>query len=637
MSKLWRSNPRSANVVSLGDQFTRSVGDVNVWPDVATDLFFGPDETPSSEGAFAVSGQGSALFYSQSLYGPPPGITAREWFRRDDTRPIVLAELTYLDQVGSGSSATPTLRTAYLASSAYYDDENSRIYRDCIKAVPRYSRSLDRQKLRGKFTVQMGTMDLHNDDGFFDYLLTLACDGSEVRFYVGDESWARSQFIYVFSAFPTKVTAPARNLLQVSLKDGSALLNRTVGGSQTVGGTEENANEIRPYNFGYVRNVECKLVSFAEMRYAHSQTGVGSGQAVYAVRDRGVPVGFEDDHDGTIRLHAPAAGTITADVLTLSGLSTYSTDYPLPDTPSSWSTRISDAFYTIVVNYALNGPLATRYAGAAPSFEFHGLNDYHVGVSLPDAANTQDVLEQLCDTGNCFWAIRRDGYFYFGRIRPDAVEFLVSGVAPALQVPIAATITTDDVKSRDESGQAGMKVDHLEPTYYAVQGYANANQLQQTDFADSVSVSTRALYSRKGYYNSSYVGEDGSSATAYLGSNPNYRLFQGGAPQLYHRTMTVLNDVKTLISPYSDRDAGGYELASWQSIRRAQFLPWVEYVDFDVDLSFYTLELGDAVKLDLDRWNLSGVFAEVVSIDISLTDGTISLGLVRRNPAISTY
>ena len=646
---VWRYSPRVNLRGSFVEQLGRNDDSSLTEPAVAKDLFFGPDTTANFTGAFTINGASNAAFASQPVFGPSPGVTPTQWFRRDDVQRVVLVEIDYYTQVGSGLSAVPTLATRYLATAAYFDDQNSRIYRDCVIAIPTYRRSLDRTKLRGRFTATMGTMSIANGDGAFDDLLAIACDGSETRFYMGELDWTRDQFIYMFSATPTKIEATDRATLDITLKDNSFLLDVPIGGTQTVGGSGANANQIRPYLLGFAHNVECVLEDYAMQKYVHSENRLGQAGPTQVipggsgVRDQGVNVGFEDDNDGSVRLHIPPLGTVTADVLRLgSGRSPLATDYMLLDTPNT-AFRLSNIFHEIYVNtYGFdNGPMSAKFRGALPSYFQGSLNDYFVGFVLTQSTNLwSDLTELLCDTGNCFVAIQRDGYVVFGRIRPDALAYYTATGT----LPVAATISLDDIIGAQVNQPAPIAITKLEPTYYAVQGVGNKNWILQSSFAGSVAANVQALYRRDGYSTTSYVGEDGITVTAYLGSVSNVLLktSEGGAPQKYHQSMTLLNGQDTLISCYSDRDCDTM-LQAWSAVRRAQFLPWTEYADFATDLSFFQLEIGDVVNLTLTDANgnavlgLGNTMAQVVDIDIDLTGGQIALGLAYRRPAIATY
>ncbi len=78
-------------------------------------------------------------------------------------------------------------------------------------------------------------------------------------------------------------------------------------------------------------------------------------------------------------------------------------------------------------------------------------------------------------------------------------------------------------------------------------------------------------------------------------------------------------------------------LVNWQALARSQLLPWLEFIDVTVDLCYFSLELGDVVKLDFTRFGLANAYCQVCTVDIALTETRIYLGLVRRRPAIATY
>lgn len=625
--------PRVNPYTSWTEALVRAEAATNAEPGVATDQAFPPTDIPNFIGAFDIEGNSTITFSSQALAGPSPGVLPTQWLKRDDAQRVVLVELDYVTQSGTGAAGAPATVTRYLGNWPFFDDENARVYVDCVKSIPRYNRALDRGTLRGRYTSTIGSLELDNADGAFDGLLALACDGSQVRFYIGDATWTRSEFIFVFSAVPTKITAPSWDRISVALKDSGLLLDQTVGGSTTIGGTGPSANQFRPWNFGRVRQVECILQDAATLTYVHTDSAIWTGSyaaSVIDVRDKGVSVPFRDNADGTIQLLASPAGTVTADIQTDAG---YAGIYASWVPATSGAIRVSDAFRQIA---GVECGLVAQglYAGASGNFELNWTNDYHVGISVTQGTNAVDLLANLCESGNCYWAIRRDGQFTFGWIRPEAVPYIITTAFAS-----AATIADDDIID------GKIKIDHADPTYYEIQGYANQNWMQQSDFATSLTADQLATYQRPGYYGTSYFGEQ-PTATTYLGpefaapgfdASSGYGVWAGGAPQLYHKSMTAQTDVNTLISCGNDTDAA-VELADWAAVRRAQFLPWLEFVDVNVDLSYYQLELGNIATLDLTRFALASTMCQVVSIDIGLTEGVIALGLAHRRPAITdTY
>jgi hypothetical protein len=638
-AKLWRVSPRVSQHASLAEQFTNDTTGNDAGNEVAADKFFGDEYSnavANSVGAFSISGTSSVSFSSQALIGPPPGVLPCNWFHDDSAVRVILAEFDYVDQVGSGTSAVPTVLTKYLSDQAYIDDENNRSYEECITEMPRYSRSVDRQTLRGKFSSSIGTLELNNADGSFDDFLKLACDGSEVRFYIGDITWPRSQFMFVFSATPTKITAPSWDKLVVTLKDNSLFFNKTIGGATTVGGTGTNADSNRPWNFGYVRQVQCILQDFATLTYVHSDSSVGTGAVVLAVRDKGIAVSFVDNGDGTLRLLASPAGVVTCDVLVQSGLPLFGDDYNVSSvtgaTPATFgSYRFSDLLYEVVgVTAGFNS--MGKYLGST-STSRHWFNDFHCGISLPKSQSIEEILTTIFDSMNAFWAIRRDGYWYYATLRPE-VMYLLDTTGLVSFGPETFSVSAQI----DESDIVNLSIDHADPGDYDAQGYANANWSEQSDFATSLTADQQNLYTRAGVYAPSWRGSDPVDTTAYLNQTGVLNGdWYGGAPQLYHKSMTTVKDVKTIISCANDLDAQTY-LAGWEALRRSVHLPWVEFIDVTLDLCYLQLELGDAVQfVNCTRFGLNNTVWQVLKVDIALSEGQVNLGLVRRRKAVETY
>src|SRR6185503_12008129 len=152
-----------------------------------------------------------------------------------------------------------------------------------------------------------------------------------------------------------------------------------------------------------------------------------------------------------------------------------------------------------------------------------------------------------------------------------------------------------------------LSLDHRLPTYSSYQCLANINQTQQTTFAGSLTADERVMLSREGLTGAGFGGEE-PGTTAYLGATVPYK---GGAPELYHLSMSDSQVVRTLISGPDDTSAPDpvgdptddmpTMLRRWAAVRRAQFLPNTEFVDFTTFLEFYDLEIGDIVNLTYPR------------------------------------
>lgn len=537
----------------------------------------------------------------------------RNWLRKDQRKRVVLVELDYMYQSGFGDDAVPTLGTIYWSNFEYVDNDASTPtrYQAALMQAPEYERSLDRSKLRGQYNVNVGDLVINNADGEFDYLIDLAMDGSEVRVYIGDETWARSDFVHLYTALALKVDIPAKKTIRIDLRDPGLLLNKSIGGTVTVGGTGPNANQYRPLIFGFIHQLEPILVDAGTSTYAFADTGTNT--ECVAVRNDGVPVTFTDNGDGTFTLAVPPSGNekITCDAVSYA------------DASDDTSYRVSDAFDTLLGTRAGMTALG-RYNGNGQMFEFHGFNDYRIGKAIAEKQNCVEIANDLADTANGFWAFTRLGSFFYDWLRPEALTHYVANVG----VSIAAEVTKDDVRGDK------FALSHNLPTYVGYQAYGNVNQVRQETFASSLTEDERAMYTREGYLTEAFIGEEAGTST-YVGSVVTWR---GGAPELYHLSLSDSQVVKTLISGPSDTDetttgvpSPDSDLRSWASVRRSQNLPWVEFVDVTVGLDFYTVELGDIVNVVFPRFDFDGGrLAQVVSIRMRPSDGVIELGLVHR-------
>jgi hypothetical protein len=461
-------------------------------------------------------------------------------------------------------------------------------------------------------------LEFDNTDGSIDYLLDLPIDGSDVAIYVGDPSWNFADFIHIYTAVSVKAACRAPgNVISIEIKDTGLLLNTTIGGVVAVGGTGPSANQFRAFNFGWVHQTAPIVVDEGTLTYAHSDTGVNT--AAQDVRDNGVSVTFTDNADGTFTLAASPTqgGTITCDVLaTLSGGTTI-------------GYRISD-FLTEMVGTRTGLTALGKYLGPQYSTLVGGLNDYPMGISISEARNVVDVLEDVMATRTGFWAVDRTGKFYYSVMRPEALSKIIADSGGAITV--AETLVEDDVDHET------LEIDHAAPGYASYQCYGNINWVDQTAFAGSVTQVERDRYTRKGYRAPAYYGEEPDS-TQYLGATEAYL---GGAPQLYHKSMSGVQLVATLISAEADDSipditppANAWNvdtyLGAFISLLRAESLPWHEFIDISIGLEYFQLELGHIVNFNYPRYGLTGgVLFQVCSIEIDVTTERVRLGLVRR-------
>lgn len=515
----------------------------------------------------------------------------KQWLSRDNEIRCVLVEMDYIYE-SLDSPTGPALGTLYFSDREFFDDVTDHPYVDCIKTAPQFSRALSGDQL-GMYVSTIGTLELDNADGQLDFLRDLAVDGSQIRFYLGGVTWEVADFKHIFTAITSKVSAPTFDRISVALKDTGLLLNKSIGGTSTVGGTGPNADRSRPVNMGFIHNLGALVLDEALLIYVHSDDGTGT--VAQEVRDRGVSVYFTDNADGTFTLDASPAGVITCDILA--------------EPIGADNVKVSDAMTHLIGTRAGLTALGL-FDGPGPTFIVGDEDDYKLGISLPESRNIIDLLADVIQvSGNAFWAIKRTGEFTFGRLRLNDIGPLLGG-SPSLidEVPIL----------EDDIDQGSFKLDHAPTQYYKYQAYMSRNWLQQTDFATSLSPDEQDTYRRPGLY----LLQPDSIGTTYE-----------NAPELYHKTLTVSPVIDTLLSEaFSETDLDS--LARWETVRRSMFLPWIEIVTVVVGINFYQLELGDPVRLFIaPRMGIdeNGALFQIIGIVLRLTDAKIELRMARRN------
>lgn len=204
------------------------------------------------------------------------------WLAKDAAR-VVLAEMAFAYE----SVGAPAEGTVYFANRPFAtrptDTPASTRYRDAISALPSISRRVNPDSLGGITEVSVGKLELDNADGELDFLLDLIVDGREVRFYLGDQSWPRSDFRLVQIALSEVVEAPGDDRVEVLLRDQRLLLDKAIAGDVV------NDERRKPIVVGYAAggySIEPVEKSAANLEYYVLQNYADG--AASAVRDNGV-------------------------------------------------------------------------------------------------------------------------------------------------------------------------------------------------------------------------------------------------------------------------------------------------------------------------------------------------------------
>lgn len=227
------------------------------------------------------------------------------WLKDQTAIRTVLVEAT----IGLKAGGTTT---RYLSSKAFVsgptDTPANQHYTARIKSGITFTRALN---IDGTVSLTWGDITLTNIDGRYDSWLDDYWSNRPINIYVGDASWARSDFRLAFGAVATGIDSSDRTTLVIHITDRLQRLNTPV--TQTVlGGSTALYNSLLPLTFGEAFNVTPLLVDPTINKYmVHN----GQIESIIEVRDNGLPVAFTPTLSaGTFVLNQAAFGTITCSV-----------------------------------------------------------------------------------------------------------------------------------------------------------------------------------------------------------------------------------------------------------------------------------------------------------------------------------
>jgi hypothetical protein len=203
--------------------------------------------------------------------------------------------------------------TRYLSNTGYTtsptDTPASTHYLSCIEDGARITEQLSLDDTGA--SMAFGDIEIDNTEGNLDDWLADIWVNRQVRMYVGDMRWERSDFRLVFDGITSDLGSRSREVLNLTVRDKLQRLNTAVTETK-LGGTSINADRLLPVCLGEVHNVEPLLVDKAALKY---QVHDGEIERIIEVRDNGVPVAHTASlSTGTFTLSASPAGTITCSV-----------------------------------------------------------------------------------------------------------------------------------------------------------------------------------------------------------------------------------------------------------------------------------------------------------------------------------
>lgn len=599
-----------------------------------------------------------------------------QWLKRGSSRLTILAE----PKLAYQRSGAPAEDTLYWADKPFRSKASDTVpfrqYQDVIKAAPSFGRAIDAQELGGRGTSNLGNLSLLNTSGTVDYLLNEIIDGRDIPFYVGDFDWARSDFRLVATGSMLVAKADSDDSMSVSMKDRGLLLDTSIIGTKITSGP--NVGKPKPLLFGTVLNVDLTqyLIDAANLIYAMNSYAMADFTRVLDIRDGGFSLQgtpFLADNTvmtanaGTDIITKNGHGFVANDVVYFSGdifagLSVMTQYWILPTnlttntfmvsrvpngaaeditgTTFNGTTTVYKRRFLVDIGNATvqlaskptqltsdiraTGPTGNAALQGVPHIGFQYIIDNYTslkpsdrvqssfdalvalelnsgiqwGYALMDRTNVMDVLDQIATLTNSWYGWNNAGQLTVGR----------------LDLPNLDSVTPIDTIRRGDI-QGDPVYENQEIKFGRIIMDANKNVATQTSgLLGAVSASDASKWAQD--YQLRVQTTDLGTSTY----NP--------AWWKYHKTAVDSDPLET--SLYGNT----LQAQSIVDERTALFQPWIRKFSCKVGLDKYALNPGDPVKVIYPRYDLqNGQMFRVLSVNVSISDRTVDLILIRHAPA----
>jgi hypothetical protein len=329
------------------------------------------------------------------------------WLQEPTALPCVLIEVTVLN------GGTPL--TLYISSKGYVtlptDTPANQHYAPLLVGTMQFTEDMTPGNTP---SMSYGDIELANDNGEIDAWLDYVWVNRQVNIFFGDMTWARANFIQVFSGVAADISSKSRDRLDIILCDLSQNLNTTIS-SVTLGGTTANSTQLIPLLFGECFNISPLLTDPANLIY---QVHNGSIESVIEVRDNGVPVPFVVNLvTGTFQVDATGTHAVSSSInpgcfqLLSAPVGTVTCsaqgDHPVGGTYASTIATITERLAT---GFGTTGLMFTSaMIDTAGMAAFDAANPMRVGVYLTNQATVLDTINALAASIGAYPIISRQG------------------------------------------------------------------------------------------------------------------------------------------------------------------------------------------------------------------------------------
>lgn len=299
----------------------------------------------------------------------------KQWLRSPSSIKCILAEAKY--SVGGVEN------TAYLSNFGYVtspdDAPANTAYKPILVGGLDISASMEESS---DYSISWGDIEIDNTDGRQDkWLSANVWRNKDISVYLGDPTWARSDFRLIFTGKIEDLVSPSRSTLSLIIRDKLDTMNTSIS-EEVLGGISSNKDTMIPLCFGECHNVKPLLIDPVALRY---QVHTSEIERIIEVRDNGVPVDFTANlANGTFVLTNSPVGNITCSVQGAKFSSMYYND-------------VSNLVKNIVKTYGI-----IKFTDADIDLtnfaSFAANNTQAVGIYLDQKSNVITVVNELASS-----------------------------------------------------------------------------------------------------------------------------------------------------------------------------------------------------------------------------------------------
>lgn len=466
------------------------------------------------------------------------------------------------------ASISGTDTTLYLSTHAFVtgasDTPANTAYSPVVSASPRITESLS---LTGQGGLSGGDIEIDNPNGELDAWLQYVWSNRDIKIWVGDPRWPRSEFRRVFWGKIADCDSKSNDKLNILVRDKLQQLNTPIS-EVKLGGTTPNKDMLIPTLFGECSNVTPLLIDPVNLVY---QIHNGPVESIFEVRDNGKPITVTvNNAAGTFALTGKPEGTITVSAQ--------------GDKPAGvYSNTISKLIQRIVTNFGKAGDAFTSSdLDAANLSAFDAACQQPVGIYAQNRENVLSIVNSLASSVGAQAVMSRAGTLRLFQL--------------ALPAGGTSTLITE-AQILASGGRSGLQISSRPPVVAAVKlGYCQ-NWTTQSNLLTGIPEQHKDLFSIEWL---TATASDSSVKAAYrLNSDP------------------VRRDTCLLVNGDAQAEAQR-ELDLWKIPRTVYKFPGTA--------ELMLLELGSAVTLKHRRFNLSGgVNGMVISLTPDWLAGRIDL------------